>query len=97
MFMQQNLRFCSSSLALSSILLAGLQTSIAQTAGGTKSIASQPRAFLMDAKMLVHIKSAASSDSRKQEVVKAVTTTADNVMHEGPFSVMQKAIIDSKS
>jgi hypothetical protein len=93
MFMQQNLRFCSSSLALSSILLAGLQTSIAQTAGGTKSIASQPRAFLMDAKMLVHIKSAASSDSRKQEVVKAVTTTADNVMHEGPFSVMQKSVV----
>lgn len=92
MFAQQNLRFCSSSLALSFILLAGPQTSIAQTAVGTESIVVQPRVFLLDTKMLAHLKSAASSDSRKQEVVKAVTTAADNAMHEGPFSVMQKAI-----
>jgi hypothetical protein len=43
--------------------------------------------------MLAHLKTAASSDSRKQEVVTAVTAAADKAMHEGPFSVMQKAVV----
>lgn len=89
----RNLRFCLPSLTLSFLLLAQPQASIAQVGAGTKSIASQPRVFLLDAKMLIHLKSAPSSDSRKQEVVTAVTTAADKAMNEGPFSVMQKAVV----
>lgn len=89
----QNLYFCLPSLTLSLLLFARPQPSIAQTAAGTESRASQPRVFLLDAKMLAHLKTAASSDSRKQEVVTAVTAAADKAMHEGPFSVMQKAVV----
>jgi len=93
MHVPQNLRFSLSSLTLLFLFIAGTQPSIAQVAAETESIASQPRVFLLDAKMLAHLKTAASSDSRKQEVVTAVTAAADKAMNEGPFSVMQKAVV----
>ena len=93
MIAQQNLRFSLASLTLSLIFLSGPQISIAQNAAATESAASQPRVFLLDAGMLAHLKGAPAIDSRKQEVVTAVTAAADKAMHEGPFSVMQKAVL----
>lgn len=89
----KNLRVYSLSLAIFCILLAGKRISIAQTSTGSESGVAQPRVFLLDAKMLAHIKSAPGSDPRKQEVVRAVTNAADKAIHEGPFSVMQKTIV----
>src|SRR6202041_3887057 len=93
MIAQQNLRFSLASLTLSLIFLAGPQISIAQNAAATESAASHPRVFLLDAEMLARLKGAPAIDSRKQEVVTAVTAAADKAMHEGPFSVMQKAVL----
>ena len=93
MIAQQNLRFTLASLTLSLIFLAGPQISIAQNAAATESAASHPRVFLLDAEMLAQLKTAPAIDSRKQELVTAVTAAADKAMHEGPFSVMQKAVI----
>jgi hypothetical protein len=93
MIAQQNSRFSLASLTLSLIFLAGPQISIAQNAAATESAASHPRVFLLDAEMLAHLKTAPAIDSRKQELVKAVTAAADKAMHEGPFSVMQKAVV----
>jgi Alginate lyase len=93
MFVQQNPRLCLSALSLSFILLGVSPTSTAQTAAQSGSIAMAPRVFLLDAKMLAHLQSAASSDSKKQKVVTAVNTAADKAMREGPFSVMQKTVV----
>jgi hypothetical protein len=93
MIAQQKLRFSLASLTLSLIFLAGSQISIAQNAAATKSAASHPRVFLLDAEMLARLKGAPAIDSRKQEVVTAVIAAADKAMHEGPFSVMQKAVV----
>jgi hypothetical protein len=93
MFVQQNPRLCLSALSLSFILLGVSPTSTAQTAAQSGSIAMAPRVFLLDAKMLAHLQSAASSDFKKQKVVTAVNTAADKAMREGPFSVMQKTVV----
>jgi len=53
---------------------------------------SQPRAFLLDGKMLAAIQAAPPTDSRKHEVVAVATAAADKAMTEGPFSVMQKTV-----
>jgi hypothetical protein len=89
----QSLCFRLSSLALSFVLFVAPQSTIARAKVGTKTIASLPRVFLLDAKMLARLKGAASSDPRKQKVVAAATTAADKVMQEGPFSVMQKGVV----
>jgi hypothetical protein len=93
MIAQQNLRFSLALLTLSLIFLAGPQISIAQNAAAIESAASHPRVFLLDAEMLARLKGAPAIESRKQEVVTAVTAAADKAMHEGPFSVMQKAVL----
>jgi hypothetical protein len=80
------------SLALSPVLFAGVQVVIAQTAP-PESQKSQPRVFLLDAKMLARIKAAPKDDARKQEVLQTVIAAADKALPEGPFSVMQKAIV----
>ena len=64
------------------------QRSIAQGAGE-----SQPRVFLLDARMLARVHAAPESDVRKQELVKVAKAAADKSMHEGPFSVMQKGVV----
>ncbi len=51
-----------------------------------------PRVFLLDAGQLAALKSAPTSDPRKQEVLKAATAAADKALTEGPFSVTQKAV-----
>jgi hypothetical protein len=87
MLVQRGFRVCLS-LVLSFVLFAGLQQSVAQVAGE-----SQPRVFLLDAKLLASIHAAPESDTRKQELVKVVRAAADKAMHEGPFSVMQKGVV----
>ena len=52
-----------------------------------------PHVFLYDAAMLARLKAAAPEDSRRLEVLRAVTAAADRAMHEGPFSVTQKGVI----
>src|SRR5438552_3320756 len=72
-------------------LMAGAQSPFPSKIPG--KIAPPPRVFLLDAKMLADIKSAAPGDPRKQEVVNAAVAAADKAMHEGPFSVMQKGVV----
>lgn len=78
-------------LALLTILFGRTESLGAQSA--SESATSQPRVFLLDAGMLAHIKAAPANDARRQEIVRAVSTAADKAMHEGPFSVMQKAVV----
>jgi hypothetical protein len=52
-----------------------------------------PRVFLYDGAMLARIKAADTKDPRRQEMVHAAVAAADKAMHEGPFSVMQKAVM----
>ena len=85
-------RVCSSLLTALVILFAGPQSSIAQ-AKVSKSVAAQPRVFLLDASLLAHIKAAPAGDPRRQEVLQAVTRAAEKAMPEGPFSVMQKGVV----
>ena len=75
MLVQRGFRVCLS-LVLSFVLFAGLQQSVAQVAGE-----SQPRVFLLDAKLLASIHAAPESDTRKQELVKVVRAAADKAMH----------------
>jgi hypothetical protein len=51
-----------------------------------------PRVFLYDGAMLARIKAADTKDPRRPEIVHAAVAAADKAMHEGPFSVMQKAV-----
>jgi hypothetical protein len=90
--MRSNVRLYSLSLALSPVLFAGVQIVIAQTAR-PESQKSQPRVFLLDAKMLARIKAAPKDDARKQEVLQTVIAAADKALPEGPFSVMEKAVV----
>jgi Alginate lyase len=80
-------RACFFVALLPGLLLCSLR-SIAQGPGE-----SQPRVFLLDAKMLASVHAASESDVRKQELVKVARAVADKAMHEGPFSVMQKAVV----
>jgi hypothetical protein len=93
MLIWQSLRVCLWLPALSLILLLGPDASRAQPATRTESIAIPPRVFLLDGKMIAQLKTAAAGDSRKEDLVRAVTAAADKAMHEGPFSVMQKAVV----
>lgn len=76
--------------AISSPVFIPAQTS---TPAKPSDNAAPPRVFLLDAKMLADIKAAGPADPRKQVVVSAVITAADKAMQEGPFSVMQKAVV----
>src|SRR5580704_1543365 len=75
------------------LLSAAGQITAAQIAPVSKSPVAQPRVFLLDGPMLVRIKNAKATDPRRQQVLQAVTAAADKAMHEGPFSVMQKAVL----
>jgi hypothetical protein len=86
-------RVRSSLLAISVILFAVSQPSIAQAKAVLKPVTVQPRVFLLDASLLAYIKAAPASDPRRQEVLQAVTKAAEKAMPEGPFSVMQKAVV----
>ncbi len=57
------------------------------------AVLSPPRVFLLNAKMLAEIKSAAPDDAHRQEFVNAAIKAADKAMAEGPFSVMQKGVV----
>ena len=63
----------------------------AQATSHAKS--APPRVFLLDAHMLARLKAAPPSDPRRAEVVRAATSAADRAMQQGPFSVMQKAVL----
>ncbi len=52
-----------------------------------------PRVFLLDAKMLADVKSSAPGDPYRQSLIATATAAADKAMHEGPFSVVQKAVV----
>ena len=66
-------------------------TALAQ-AGRVEGDRAAPRVFLEDGVMIARLKAAPASDARRQEVVAAAVASADKAMHEGPFSVMQKAV-----
>ena len=74
---------------LPAVSFVGAQSS-ARTAATSAPV---PRVFLLDAKMLSEIKDASSNDPRRERLTSAVTSVADKEMHEGPFSVMQKAVV----
>src|SRR5271154_1597065 len=85
---------CRSTVWLLLLMLSvGGRITAAQTAPVNKSPTAQPRVFLLDGAMLVRIRNAGASDPRKQEVLQAVTSSAEKAMHEGPFSVMQKTVV----
>jgi hypothetical protein len=84
---------CLAAWMLLLMLSAAARTTTAQTARASKSPAVQPRVFLLDGASLVRIKNAEASDPRKQQVLQAVSSAAEKAMHEGPFSVMQKAVV----
>ena len=90
MLKRHHVGLCLASFALLSFLCAEAQTRSKQTAKAP--MAESPRVFLLNARMLVEIKSAGPEDSHKQAVVGAAVAAADKAMHEGPFSVMQKGV-----
>jgi hypothetical protein len=51
-----------------------------------------PRVFQLDPGTLAELKAAGSGDVWKQNVSRAAVAAAERAMHEGPYSVMQKAI-----
>jgi len=93
MFKGQRVGSRSAVWLLSLMLSVGGRITAAQTAPVSKSPTAQPRVFLLDGAMLVRIRNAGASDPRKQEVLQAVTSSAEKAMHEGPFSVMQKTVV----
>jgi len=78
-------------VALSSIVGVAAEASFSRPAGGTAT--GPPRVFLLDAQMLTDMKSGAAEDPRRRAVLSAVVVAADIAMHEGPFSVVQKAVV----
>jgi len=52
----------------------------------------RPRVFQLDAAELERIKAAPPNDADAQAIIHAAVEVADKAMHEGPFSVMQKAV-----
>jgi hypothetical protein len=52
-----------------------------------------PRVFQLNARNLARIKMAGLRDEYRLEVVNAVTTAAQKAMTEGPFTVMEKAVM----
>lgn len=68
-------------------------TGAAQPAAHSVGVDSQkPRVFLLDAAKLVRIRNGAGQDLAAQAVVRAAEDEATRVIHQGPFSVTQKAI-----
>lgn len=59
---------------------------------GPAAVAKRPRVFQLDAAELHRIKVAARTDVGAKAIIEATVRAADNAMHEGPFSVMQKAV-----
>jgi hypothetical protein len=51
-----------------------------------------PRVFQLDPGTLAELKAAGPGDVWKQNVSRAAVAAAERAMHEGPYSVMQKAI-----
>jgi len=82
-------------VSLESLTLLLLFCAVASLSPQTNSSknASPPRVFQLDAQMLVAIKSAPRDDVRKQIVLRAAIAAADKAIHEGPFSVVQKAVV----
>ena len=93
MSMQQNRCVKTYWLSLTLLLFAGAQASIAKAPAKEEPATPLPRVFLLDAKMLAGIKAASPEDPRRHEVIAAATAAADKAMSEGPFSVMQKAVV----
>lgn len=89
MSVRRSLHIFLSLFFLSAVSFVGAQGS-ARTAATSVPV---PRVFLLDAKMLSEIKAASSNDPRRERLTSAVTSVADTEMHEGPFSVMQKAVV----
>ena len=52
----------------------------------------RPRVFQLDAGELERIKTAPPNDPEAQGIIHAAVEAADKALHEGPFSVMQKAV-----
>jgi hypothetical protein len=93
MSISQDLRAGISISVVALFLFAGTPASMAKPGAKANASVQQPRVFLLDAKMLVRIKSADAADPHRKEVVDAVTAAADKAMHDGPFSVMQKGVV----
>jgi Alginate lyase len=63
-----------------------------QSVAQTKA-AELPRVFLLDAKEIARIKTASENDPRRRQVVQVAIKVAERAMRDGPFSVMQKAVV----
>jgi hypothetical protein len=89
----RNLYIC---MTLAGSLLA--QTALSQSTDSTQRHASctsmqAPRVFLEDAQLLVGLKCGAVNKDKHDAVVASLVIDADKAMHNGPFSVMQKAVV----
>ncbi|HZQ44971.1 MAG TPA: alginate lyase family protein [Acidobacteriaceae bacterium] len=56
------------------------------------AVGQQPRTFLLNARTLMEIKAAPAADPARQHIVQLATEAGDRVLHDGPFSVMSKAV-----
>lgn len=53
----------------------------------------EPRVFLLDARQLAAVRASAASNATSKHIVEAAIAAAERVAQEGPFSVVQKAVL----
>lgn len=91
MLMRRSLPIYAQSLCVWLVVIGGVPL-VAKAAPASPPDAPPP-VFLLDAKMIQSVKTAPSESQARREVVAAAIKTAEKAMQEGPFSVMQKAVM----